>query len=131
MAKFFITPIALVYSSGNCYVTIAALIVISQSYYSLLSWGLGRTSTMSCLLQNGHICHYYKMGLLLHFGHLRLLQNGSFFITKWAHITKWVIITKWALTWPPYLCVSYFECTEQMVGTIMRPTNHETSYLEL
>ena len=31
--------------------------------------------------------------------------------------------------WPPYLCASFSECIEQMVGR--RPTNHETSYLEL
>ena len=33
-AKFTINPIALVYSGDNCYVTIAALIAISQSSYS-------------------------------------------------------------------------------------------------
>ena len=33
MAKFIINPIALVYSGDNCYVTVSALIVISQSSY--------------------------------------------------------------------------------------------------
>ena len=33
MAKFTIYPIAQVYSGDNCYVTIAVLIVISQSSY--------------------------------------------------------------------------------------------------
>ena len=37
MAKFTINPIDLVYSGDNCYVTIATLIAISQSSYSLLS----------------------------------------------------------------------------------------------
>ena len=46
MAKFTINP-RVVYSGDNCYVTIAALIVISQSSYSLLSWGLGH---LRCLV---------------------------------------------------------------------------------
>ena len=47
MVKFPINPIALVYCGDNCYVTIAALIAISQSSYSLLSWGLGH---LRCLV---------------------------------------------------------------------------------
>ena len=47
MAKFPTNPIAQLYSGDNCYVTIAALIVISQSSYSLLSWGLGH---LRCLV---------------------------------------------------------------------------------
>ena len=45
MAKFTINPIALPYSSDNCYVTIGAF--ISQSSYSLLSCGLGH---LRCLV---------------------------------------------------------------------------------
>ena len=67
---------------------------ISGVYYMVVTHALVEclviTKWVVFLLHNGHICHYYKMGLLLHFGHLRLLQNGSCFITKWAHITKWV-----------------------------------------
>ena len=47
MGRFTINPIALVYSGDNFYVTIAALITISQSSYSLLSWGLGH---LRCLI---------------------------------------------------------------------------------
>ena len=45
MAKF---PIALDYSGDNCYVTMDALIVISQSSYSLLIWRLGH---LRCLVK--------------------------------------------------------------------------------
>ena len=44
MVKFPINPIALPYSSDNCYVTIGAF--ISQSSLSLLSWGLGHRGPM-------------------------------------------------------------------------------------
>ena len=40
MAKFPINPGPYLYSGDNCYVKIAAIIVISQSSYSLLNWGL-------------------------------------------------------------------------------------------
>ena len=46
MTKFTINP-RVVYSGDTCYVTIAALIVISQSIYLLTHLG-ARTSTMSC-----------------------------------------------------------------------------------
>ena len=59
------------YYGANCYVTIAALIVISQSSYSLLSSGLGHLDTMSCF-QNA-VTAEIKVGIAPYLEHRRTL----------------------------------------------------------
>ena len=79
MAKFPINHIALVYSGDNCYVTIAALIVISQSSYSLLSWGLGHLRCLVIfifdLAPNSLACSYVIVFLFkLHIFFVRIVH---------------------------------------------------------
>ena len=63
MVKFTIDPITLLYSGDNCYVTVAAFKVISQSSYSLLSWGLGHLRCLKLLLLDKVMAHHDEAGL--------------------------------------------------------------------